>query len=97
MGKPVVATAAGGNPELIEDGRSGLLVPPRDPPAFAGTLRRLLDDPALSRRLGQAGRERVAAGFTVGVRLDRIEALYRRLIGERARGAGSAGATRADT
>ncbi len=97
LGKPVLASAAGGNPELVEDGRSGLLVPPRDPEAFAGALRRLLEDPELRRRLGQGGRERVATGFTVEKRLDRIEALYRRLIGERERGEEKGGARAAGT
>jgi len=89
MGRPVVASAAGGNPELVRDGRSGLLVPPRDPPAFAEALERLLSEPDLARRLGNGGRERVEARFTVEKRLDAIEALYSRLIAERATGEGS--------
>jgi glycosyltransferase involved in cell wall biosynthesis len=84
LGRPVVASSAGGNPELIEDGRSGLLVPARDPSAFAAALARLLEDRDLAQRLGRQGRERVVAGFTVEARLDRIEALYRQLIVERA-------------
>jgi glycosyltransferase involved in cell wall biosynthesis len=90
MGTPVIATAAGGNPELVEDARSGLLVPPRDPAAFASALERLLGDSALAARLGRGGRERVASGFTVETRLDRIEELYRRLIAGRARREASA-------
>jgi glycosyltransferase involved in cell wall biosynthesis len=89
MGKPVIASAAGGNPELVQDGVSGLLVPPRDPPAFAVALERLLRDPELAARLGRGGRARVEAGFTVEKRLDRIEALYARLISERERTAES--------
>jgi len=85
--KPVIASTAGGNPELVEDGRSGLLVAPRDPAAFAAALSRLLDDPGLGRRLGLAARERILAGFTVERRLDRIEALYRRLLRESEAGA----------
>ncbi len=85
LARPVVASAAGGNPELVQDGESGLLVPPRDPPALAAALRHLLLDRALGVRLGRAGRERVEKGFSSEVRLDRIEALYRRLIAERAR------------
>jgi len=84
MGTPVVASAAGGNPELVVDGSSGRLVPPRDPPALAAALAALLRDPAEAGRLGRRGRERVEEGFSSEVRLDRIEALYRRLIGERA-------------
>jgi glycosyltransferase involved in cell wall biosynthesis len=87
MGKPVIASSAGGNPELVEEGRSGLLVPPRDPAAFASALERILRDGALAASLGNGGRERVESGFTVEKRLDRIEDLYARLIAEEARGA----------
>ncbi len=80
LGKPVVASAAGGNPELVEDGMSGLLVAPRDPAALASAVERLLGDPGLAVRLGRAARERVLAGFSTDVRLDRIEALYRSLV-----------------
>lgn len=58
LGKPVVASAVGGVPELIEDGRSGLLVRPGDADALAAAIARVLDDPALAARLGAAGRER---------------------------------------
>lgn len=55
--KPMVATAVGGIPELIRDGERGLLVPPRDPPALAQAIKRLLSDPALAKRLAGAARE----------------------------------------
>jgi glycosyltransferase involved in cell wall biosynthesis len=80
LGKPVVASAAGGNPELVEHGVSGLLVPPRDPVSTAAAIEALLAEPGLSARLGSAARDRVAKGFSTEVRLDRIEALYRRLV-----------------
>ncbi|HEV8610484.1 MAG TPA: glycosyltransferase family 4 protein [Thermoanaerobaculia bacterium] len=83
LGKPVVASAAGGNPELVEHGVSGLLVLPRDPGATAAALERLLSDTDLSDRLGRAARERVTRGFSTEVRLDRIETLYRELLGVR--------------
>jgi glycosyltransferase involved in cell wall biosynthesis len=83
LGKPVIGSAAGGNPELVVDGESGLLVPPRDTAALAAALRRLLTDETLRGRLGLAGRQRVAAGFSSDVRLDRIEGLYRRLLNRR--------------
>lgn len=53
-GKPVVATAVGGVPELVHDGRTALLVPPRQPRALAQALRHLLDDPTLRQRLATA-------------------------------------------
>jgi type III pantothenate kinase len=80
LGKPVVASAAGGNPELVEDEVSGLLVAPRDPAATATALRRLLTDPSLSGRLGRAGRDRVVKAFSTEIRIDRIENLYRELV-----------------
>jgi glycosyltransferase involved in cell wall biosynthesis len=91
--RPVIASAAGGNPELVEHETSGILVPPRDPAAFAQALRRLLNDRGLARRLGRAGRERVERGFSVEARLDAIERLYRRLTAGRSTGAATAGAT----
>jgi len=58
-GCPVVATRVGGIPQLVEDGRSGLLVPPRDPAALRGAIEALLADPGLGRRLGDEARRRV--------------------------------------
>jgi glycosyltransferase involved in cell wall biosynthesis len=62
-GLPVVASGISGIPELVQDGTSGLLVPPRDAAALADALRRLYDDPQLRRRLGAAARERVQQEF----------------------------------
>ena len=93
LGVPVIASAAGGNPELVVDGDSGLLVPPRDPAAMAAAVRRLLTDASLAQRLARGGRERVEKAFSSEVRLDRIEALYSRLIAEKPTGAASRGAT----
>jgi glycosyltransferase involved in cell wall biosynthesis len=64
---------------------------------MAAAIRRLLTDPTLAARLARGGRERVESGFSSQVRLDRIEALYERLIAERATGGASAGATPAGT
>ncbi len=58
-GRPVVATAVGGVPQLVEDGRTGFLVPPGDPAALRAALERLLGDPALRRRFGRAARVRI--------------------------------------
>jgi glycosyltransferase involved in cell wall biosynthesis len=64
-GVPVVASGISGIPELVEDGKTGLLVPPRDPLALAEALRLLHDDPALCERLARAGRETVEREFDV--------------------------------
>ncbi len=60
----VVASAVGGIPEVVEDGKTGLLVPPARPDELAAAIRRLLDDPGLARAMGQAGRRRVEEKFS---------------------------------
>jgi glycosyltransferase involved in cell wall biosynthesis len=70
--RPVVATAVGGSPELVADGETGLLVPPRAPGALAAALVALLRDPARARAMGEAGRARAAREFG----LDRMRAAY---------------------
>jgi colanic acid/amylovoran biosynthesis glycosyltransferase len=59
-GRPVVASAVGGLRDLVVDGETGFLVPPRDPAALRAAIERLLADPELRRRLGAAARRRVA-------------------------------------
>ena len=63
-GRPVVATAVGGHLDLVEDGETGLLVPPGDIIALREALERLLGDPELRRRLGAAARERARERFS---------------------------------
>ncbi len=64
-GAPLVATTGGALPEVVgSEGETGLLVPPNDPGALAAAIARLLDDPELRARLGQAGRQRVLHRFT---------------------------------
>jgi glycosyltransferase involved in cell wall biosynthesis len=58
--RPVVASAVGGLPDMVRDGETGLLVPPRDPAALRAAIDRLLADPELRRRLGCAARDRIA-------------------------------------
>lgn len=65
MGRPVVASRVNGVPELIEDHKTGLLVPPRDPQALARAVREMLSDPAAASKLGAAGRALVQERFTV--------------------------------
>lgn len=79
-GIPVVATRVGGNPEVIEDGVSGLLVPPRDSAALAAAMGRLLEDEDLAHKLGQAGIGRVAELFSIEGSVDQTEHLYQRLV-----------------
>ena len=63
-GVPVVATAVGGTPEVVDDGRTGFLVPPADPAWLARRMIELLNDESLRMQMGQAGREHVRDHFT---------------------------------
>ena len=64
-GRAVVSTSISGIPELVEHGVSGLLVPPADARALADAIRELLADPERARRMGERGREKVRAEFTL--------------------------------
>jgi glycosyltransferase involved in cell wall biosynthesis len=75
---PVVATRVGGVPELVVNGKTGFVVPAKDPDAFADALRLLLADRELRRQLGHAGRSRVESHFSVERFRDEHVKLYRR-------------------
>jgi glycosyltransferase involved in cell wall biosynthesis len=78
--RAVVATRAGGIPEIVEDGQTGALVPPRDHPAMAREIVRLLNDAALRRRFGEAGFARVTQRFTVERMVEGTAAVYERVV-----------------
>jgi glycosyltransferase involved in cell wall biosynthesis len=80
VGTPVIGTDLEGNPELVVHGQTGLLVPPRDPPALADAVLTVAADPALARAIGRAGRTHVERMFSTRVKVERTEALYRRLL-----------------
>jgi glycosyltransferase involved in cell wall biosynthesis len=80
--RPIVATSVGGIPDAIQDGENGLLVPPDDPDAIVAAVKRLLDNPGLSRRLGHAARATVLREFTPQIELESTLALYNKLLGE---------------
>jgi glycosyltransferase involved in cell wall biosynthesis len=75
-GRPVVASAVGGLAEAIEDGVTGLLVPPEDPPALRAALERLLADAELRQRLGAAAREHAERSFSRAAELEALLAAY---------------------
>lgn len=77
LGKPVLATRSGGLPEQVVDGETGFLFPKGDALALASLTQRLMDDPALSARLGEAGRARQRAEFTIPKFGERMESAYR--------------------
>ncbi len=79
-GVPVVASSAGGLPELIEHGCSGMMVSPADAGALAGALQSLLRDPHKRRAMGEAGRKRVSEHFSARRMVKEITAAYERLL-----------------
>ena len=78
-GKPVVATATGGIPEVVVDGDTGILVPARNDAALADAIVRLLKDPALRERMGKAGRARVGQRFSAERMLKETLRVYQRV------------------
>jgi glycosyltransferase involved in cell wall biosynthesis len=78
-GLPVVATRAGSAPDVVVDGGCGLLVPIDAPEALAEGLRRLLADPALRSRMGDAARRRAVAEFSIGAIVRRYIEVYREI------------------
>ena len=83
MGKAIVATEAGGVPEIVQHGKTGLLVPPANPEAIADAVLTLLADLTRSTQLGAAGRRRAEAEFSLTHHVQAIEALYEEILGIR--------------
>jgi glycosyltransferase involved in cell wall biosynthesis len=79
-GRAVVATAVGGIPEVVLNGVTGVLVPPRDPSALANAIRRLLADPALMHEMGAAGRSRVQREFSSAAMVQRVMRIYEEVL-----------------
>ncbi len=83
-GLPVVACDVGGNPEAVVDGKTGRLVPSRNPAAFASALAELLADPEKRKAMGEAGRIRATERFSLDKMVEEMESLYESLAqGER--------------
>jgi glycosyltransferase involved in cell wall biosynthesis len=79
-GTPVVAANVGGNPELVEDGVTGILVSPGDCGALAEAILRLACDPALRHQMGAAARERAESEFSVARQVQQTQAVYEELV-----------------
>jgi glycosyltransferase involved in cell wall biosynthesis len=79
VGRPVVATAVDGTPEIVEQGETGYLVPPRDPVALAEALAQVVEDPALAARLGARALERARERYTWDANARDMAAIYREL------------------
>jgi glycosyltransferase involved in cell wall biosynthesis len=80
VGLPVVATRVGGVPELVDDGRTGYLVEPRDAESISDSVCKLIDDPDAMRQLGSAGRKRAKTEFALDKMRRDTEELYVRLM-----------------
>ncbi len=80
LGKSVVASAAGGPLETVQDGITGMLVAPGDFQGMADAIVRLAENPALRERMGEMGRERAIRLFDIKDTIDKIDNLYRRTI-----------------
>ncbi len=80
MGVPVVGTAIGGTPELIQDGMTGFLVPPSDPEAMSNAITSLLGDRELSHRIAGAGRRHFVDDLSFDPFYRRIKAIYEELL-----------------
>jgi glycosyltransferase involved in cell wall biosynthesis len=74
--RPIVATAVGGTREAVIDGETGTLVPAEDAAALASAVGRLLADPALAKRMGESGRRRVEAEFSLEKYIQRLDGFY---------------------
>ncbi len=83
LGVPVIASAAGGNPELVHPGETGLLVPPLDPAAWTRALERMLGDDEFRSRIARAGRALARGDFTMQRTAERTEVVYREAIERR--------------
>ncbi len=77
LGKPVIATRLAGTPEQVEDGISGLLVAPGEVSQLAQAIRKLAENPAMRRNMGEAARQRFAERFASDIAMDNYLRLYR--------------------
>lgn len=84
LSKPVVASRAGGVPEIIVDGQSGLLFEPGDAAALTAALSRVLGDAATAARLGAAGHARLLEEFSISAHVQRVQEVYGVALGESA-------------
>jgi glycosyltransferase involved in cell wall biosynthesis len=81
--KPVIATNSGGNPEAVEDGATGMLVPPEDPNRLAESILILIKDKTKRNQMGEAGRKRAEKLFNIEKNVFRVEKVYEELLCQR--------------
>lgn len=78
-GKPVIATMAGGAPEIVQDGITGILVPPRDPQAIARAALHILQDDEIRQKMGRAGQKRAQKHFSLDRNIRETQTIYEEL------------------
>ena len=76
MKVPVIASATGGLPEIIEDGKTGMLIPPADIGSLSKSIKYLIENPEIRKKMGEAGRKRVKERFTIENDVSKTEELY---------------------
>ena len=81
MGVPVIATDVGGNRELVQHEKTGLLVPPGSPQAMASAIQRLLTDKTLAAACAQAAQRNGQYNFSIDAMVGKTEKLYEQLLG----------------
>mgnify|MGYP000075102857 CR=1 FL=1 len=79
-GLPVLATAVGANPQLVDEGRTGYVVPAGNPDALANGLLRLASDPNRAKAMGEQGRAEVEKRFSLASMVAGYEAVYERML-----------------
>jgi glycosyltransferase involved in cell wall biosynthesis len=79
-GLPVIVSAVGGLPEIIHHEETGLLIPPKDAEALAGSLARLLENPDLAKRLGEKAREHIQEKYSLERLAQVVNAAYDELV-----------------
>jgi glycosyltransferase involved in cell wall biosynthesis len=82
MGRPVIATAVGGLPELVEPGRTGLLVPPNNSRALGEAIAALLADPDRAREMGECGLDLLERRFTWSAMARHVGGIYRQIVAD---------------
>jgi glycosyltransferase involved in cell wall biosynthesis len=80
-GLPVIATAVGGNSEVVENNQTGLLIPPGAIAPLAGAMLEMAVRPTEREAMGRRGRQRIADCFSIGMTVKKLETLYRQMLG----------------
>jgi glycosyltransferase involved in cell wall biosynthesis len=85
LSKPVITTEVGGARELVDDEKTGLVIPPANAQALAGALLDLLGAPTLARQMGEKGRAKVESSFSIASTVEKTERLFEELLGRKPR------------